>query len=1424
MKNLFLQSSRTLCALFFGFMLTAMLTNNVHAQIGAYSFAQSTSSYTEITGGTVIATATTNSGATGLDDVNYAVNFAPFSFTYDGTAYTNLNLNSNGYITFGATLPPTGTPYTPISSAVAYAGAVSAFGGDIIGFFNLGGLTSQLRWEIVGTAPNRELVLQWKDFRPNFSTSTTLVYRVNFQIRLKENGNAVEVVYGPSGVVLGSPTASGTRQVGLRGAANTAFNNRTNTTLVAYTASTAGGANTATQAFNIVGATPGMPSNGLTYTWTPPLPCTSPIPGNTTGPALACSGIPFNLGLQNATPGSGVSYQWFVSTVSSGGPWTPVGPNAAVYAATQTVQSWYYCVVTCNVGPSSSGSSVLQVGMDVPTNCYCLSTGTSANTQITNVTVTGSLSTLNNTSAGNAGYVNFTSVAPTVSSYPGDVVSFSVTCTSDPGRSIFIDWNSDGIFDVPAERMYTSAAYATGASVGSFNVPLLTPAGSYRMRVVANWLGTTPAPCNTAINGETEDYSFVVAALLPCAGSPTPGNTLSSTVTACALTNFTLSLQNATSGTGVLYQWQSSPDDMTWTDFGAGGTTQITSLLANTYYRCLVNCTASLATTASNSVLVTLNSNACQCTPSPICASNTTNLTDEWISGVTFAGINNPSGSTGYSDFRCVQGTATAGSTYSFTANITNGSASAWTETVRLYIDWNQDNAFGAGEVFDIGSASVPAGSTVPFSNTICVPYNAVTGVTNMRVYLKFSTYAAATGCEVTSFGEVEDYWLNVLPPAAAPANDLCANAAVLTPMVANVPYGLGLPAQTTVLGTLYGAVGANAPLCGGNQDVFYTLTTPYENHYTLTVNPFGGADVSIELLSACGGASLALINDNGAGQAESDVFLNVPAGTYIIRVIGQATSPAQGQFLINVQAAPVTKVMDGTGCNATGLQLEDVIRCNLVAGALDYEWRFVEVGGGLDATYVRGSNNRNLRLSWIDGIDYNKLYNVYVRAQFNLPGAGVVWGAYRIYGDVTLLGSSDCTVETGVSVTPTQVQPAYSPNSPLTSAPYALCNNVRANYVAAAEQYEWEFSGSPSPNCAQAQGGPGFPSNPGCESAICTIDPFCCSTQWDGLCATAALSEPACASCASVYCDQLQQGPGFASNPACEAAVCGIDAFCCSNQWDGLCASEATLQPACASCLTPVNSAIYVTSPSYFIPLSNVPGIQMNTIYQVRVRARVNGLWGTFGVSLPVALGLPANTSIWLSHCNTVRPPSGAGSNVAAFNVCAAQSYTFRFQHVSEPERIVVRPTYVCPFNTVVPALTPGQTYTVSVKVTQGGVPGDYSTSCPITIAGPGAEGIADDVAVTKVLETGNLGIYPNPNAGTEVRVDLNGIADGYHDVAVTIYDIYGKLMTRDVFGHQGAELSRLVRFEQELATGMYLVHVTIDGETFATEKMVVK
>ena len=50
-----------------------------------------------------------------------------------------------------------------------------------------------------------------------------------------------------------------------------------------------------------------------------------------------------------------------------------------------------------------------------------------------------------------------------------------------------------------------------------------------------------------------------------CSGTPNPGNTIASAATACVSGSVNLSLQNATSGGGVTYQWQSA-DDMAFTN------------------------------------------------------------------------------------------------------------------------------------------------------------------------------------------------------------------------------------------------------------------------------------------------------------------------------------------------------------------------------------------------------------------------------------------------------------------------------------------------------------------------------------------------------------------------------------------------------------------------------------------------------------------------------------------------------------------------------------------------------------------------------------------------------------------------------------------------------------------------------------------
>ncbi|MFH1119993.1 MAG: T9SS type A sorting domain-containing protein [Bacteroidota bacterium] len=233
------------------------------AQVSSYSHASSAGTYTEITGGTIVATATSASGAGSLDDVNYTVasGIIPFNFTFDGNIYTGLTINTNGYITFGATAPPT-NGYTPISATTAYSGSVSAVGRDLNSLFNISGNTGQIRYETVGSAPNREFVVQYKNFRPySTSTSTTVYWRWNFQIRLKED-NSISVVYNFNFV--GAP-AAGTGQVGLRGAVNSDYKNRTTTTN--WSATTAGVVNTATCSYS----TTIFPANGLTFTYTPPL-------------------------------------------------------------------------------------------------------------------------------------------------------------------------------------------------------------------------------------------------------------------------------------------------------------------------------------------------------------------------------------------------------------------------------------------------------------------------------------------------------------------------------------------------------------------------------------------------------------------------------------------------------------------------------------------------------------------------------------------------------------------------------------------------------------------------------------------------------------------------------------------------------------------------------------------------------------------------------------------------------------------------------------------------------------------------------------------------------------------------------------------------------------------------------------------------
>jgi len=307
--------------------LVTFCSVKLNAQVSSYTFAQSSGAYTEINTGSVLQTG-------GFDDAQDNITL-PFTFNFSGASYTSVNVNANGFVYFGSSNPSllSWQNASVISGTILASGGIAAWARDLGGFSNLGGRTSEIRWATLGTAPNRYVVIQYKNIRPAYSSSSSLVPFVNYQIHLYETSNLVRIIYGPSGLAVGASNSNTTAQIGLRGATNADFNNRTNTTSVSFNSSSAGTANSSTQAYSSVTATPGTPTNGLTYTWTPPPPCVSPTAQPT---SLVFSSVTASRVIGSFTAATGSPSGYLVIRTSSATPPSPP-ENGTIYSTAQNV-------------------------------------------------------------------------------------------------------------------------------------------------------------------------------------------------------------------------------------------------------------------------------------------------------------------------------------------------------------------------------------------------------------------------------------------------------------------------------------------------------------------------------------------------------------------------------------------------------------------------------------------------------------------------------------------------------------------------------------------------------------------------------------------------------------------------------------------------------------------------------------------------------------------------------------------------------------------------------------------------------------------------------------------------------------------------------------------------------------------------------
>ena len=424
-----------------------------------------------------------------------------------------------------------------------------------------------------------------------------------------------------------------------------------------------------------------------------------------------------------------------------------------------------------------------------------------------------------------------------------------------------------------------------------------------------------------------------------CTGTPSASNTVSSTPSSCPGVSFTLSSSVAqpVSTTGLTYQLQSSPTTGgTFTNVGVPSlfSSFSASQTSGTAYRILITCTNGGGSSSSVPIFIPANA-FCYCN------AGATSTGFEKIANVTFANINRSStSSAGYENFTTDTAQLISGATYPITVTGNNLAYSG--DIVKVWIDFNQNGSFtDPGE--SVYTSSPSAG---PFRGLITIPSTALLGSTRMRVRLYDGTFGTlnATPCGNSTYGQVEDYTVNINPCFAIAFTSQPANTS--TVCGGNTSFSVGITGslpvyqwQFKINSTSPWLVVPNTPPYSGANTATLSLTNAssalngyqyrvvvsgactgadFSSSATLTVTPFIPA-ITPATAVLCSGSSLQLFASPPPStttvNSASDLNIAIPDGVAagINNAITMANIPA-GAVVTNISVKvniPHTYVAD---------------------------------------------------------------------------------------------------------------------------------------------------------------------------------------------------------------------------------------------------------------------------------------------------------------------------------------------------------------------------------------------------------------------------------------------------------------------------------------------------------------------------------
>ncbi|WP_396146699.1 GEVED domain-containing protein, partial [Flavobacterium sp.] len=322
-------------------LLVAMFMFNYNAwsQVANYSFSSTTSTYTPLVGGTVVNTTAglSTSMSTNSDDGAILVTL-PFTFTYNGTAYTQATMCTNGWVGLGSQLTVTaaqGRAGGNLFTNTVPNNVLAAWFGDGNANFpspNPGSMRH-------GSSGTDVYTFEYNQVTGNgFTAGTTIL--ISYQVRIygpaSTNPGRIEFIYGPR---IG--TISTGRAIGIAGI-NTDYINAVTGNSTATTTASA------------------FPAVNTTYVFSPPNLCTGTPVAGSVAPAsqnVCTLSIPSALTVSGFTTGvAGITFQWLQSSTGLPGSFVSAIGGSGASTITYTPPAftgttiYYACRVTCSNG------------------------------------------------------------------------------------------------------------------------------------------------------------------------------------------------------------------------------------------------------------------------------------------------------------------------------------------------------------------------------------------------------------------------------------------------------------------------------------------------------------------------------------------------------------------------------------------------------------------------------------------------------------------------------------------------------------------------------------------------------------------------------------------------------------------------------------------------------------------------------------------------------------------------------------------------------------------------------------------------------------------------------------------------------------------------------------------------------------------